>query len=87
MNHIAISPIARRVIDRCGGVTAVQRITGRTPASIYKWCWAKASGGTGGLVPVDAQQLLMAAAHRGEVPLTPADFFPSIPEGSPSADR
>lgn len=87
MEQTKISPIAKRVIQKCGGAQAVQRITGRARITIYKWCWAKAAGGTGGLIPTDVQQMLMAAAHRGEVPLTPADFFPVNPEAISPADR
>lgn len=68
------SPIAKRVVQKCGGVDAVMRITGRAKITVYKWCSAKPNG-TGGLIPSDIQQLLMAAALRGEVPLTPEDFF------------
>jgi hypothetical protein len=86
MNQTQISPIARRVIEKCGGAQNVQRITGRAKVTIYKWCWSKEAGGTGGLIPTDVQQMLMAAAQRGEVSLTPADFFP-IPDGASRADR
>lgn len=70
-----VSPVAARVIARCGGVAAVARLTGRAAVSIHKWRHPKEKGGTGGLIPTEAQVLLMDAASRGEVDLTPADFF------------
>lgn len=74
MQH-KVSPVAARVIERCGGVAAVARLTGRAAVSIHKWRHPKDKGGTGGLIPTEAQVLLIAAAQRGEVDLTPSDFF------------
>lgn len=70
-----ISPIAANVIRKCGGVANVARITGRNAVSVHKWRHSKAKGGTGGLIPVEPAQELMAAALRGEVDLNPSDFF------------
>ena len=81
-----ISPIAKRVITKCGGVDAVISITGRSKAQIYKWTWSRPVG-TGGLIPASAQQLLMAAAHRGEVNLSPEDFFETPEATTSNADR
>lgn len=76
-----ISPVASRVIAKCGGVVGVSRITGRSPVSIFKWRHPRSKGGTGGLIPAEMQAVLMAAALRGEVPLTPEDFF-DLPEAA-----
>lgn len=70
-----VLPIAAHVIEKCGGVVRVHELTGRATSSIFKWRWSKSKGGTGGVVPSEAQQELMAAVKRGEVDLTPADFF------------
>ncbi len=80
-----VSPVAARVIERCGGVSAVARLTGRAVVSIHKWRHPKGKGGTGGLIPTEAQVLLIAAAQRGEVDLTPADFFDLEPRSGVSA--
>lgn len=79
----SISPVAQRIIEKCGGVAQVSAITGRTSASIYKWMWTKEKGGTGGLVPAAAQQKIMEARQRGEVSVEPADFFDF---GTPAVD-
>ncbi len=72
-HHVA--PIAARVIEKVGGVPLVAKICGRSESTVYKWKWSKASGGTGGLVPTECAQMLMSAAGRGEVELSPEDFF------------
>lgn len=75
MLKTTISPVASHVIKKCGGVSAVAKLTGRSPVSIHKWRYERARGGTGGLIPSDCAARLMEAALRGEVDLTPADFF------------
>lgn len=70
-----ISPTAKAVIEKCGGVRAVSAITGLSESSIYKWTYSAQKGGTGGLVPSRAQVALIEAAKRGEVDLKPEDFF------------
>ncbi len=70
-----ISPIAGRVIAKCGGVAQTAKLCGRSPVSVHKWRHTREKGGTGGLVPTEAAQALMAAAQRGEVSLTAEDFF------------
>lgn len=70
-----VSPVAKHVITKCGGVRRVTELIGRAQSSIYKWTYPRSQGGLGGLVPSEAQAELMRAARRGEVDLTPADFF------------
>lgn len=80
MSKNKLSPVAARVIEKCGGVREVARLTQRATVSIHKWRHEKSRGGTGGLIPSDAQELLMAAALRGEVALVPDDFFDLHPD-------
>lgn len=75
MSTSHVSPVASRVIEKCGGVSSVAKLTGRAAPSIHKWRYPKDKGGTGGLIPSEVQTILMAAAQRGEVDLTPEDFF------------
>ena len=75
MNKNTLSPVAARIIEKCGGVREVARMTNRATVSVHKWRHEKARGGTGGLIPSDAQEMLMAASLRGEVSLDPSDFF------------
>lgn len=73
-----ISPVAKHVIVKCGGVAVVAKITKRAESTIHKWKYSKEKGGTDGLIPSEAQTELMAAALRGEVDLEPADFFENV---------
>lgn len=75
MSRTHVSPVAARVIQKCGGVSNTARLAGRAVPSVHKWRHPKDKGGTGGLIPVEAQVSLMDAAQRGEVSLTPEDFF------------
>lgn len=75
MTTSPISSVASRVIDKCGGVDIVAALTGRTTGTVYKWTHAKEKGGTGGYIPVDAQNKLMASALRGEIDIGAEDFF------------
>lgn len=75
MSKTNLSPVAAHVIKKCGGVRNVAILTNRATVSVHKWRHDKARGGTGGLIPSDAQEMLMCAALRGEIDLTPSDFF------------
>ena len=66
---------AEIVIEKCGGHKEVARITGRSLATVYKWTYPPERSGTGGEVPLGAAKSLLAAARRGEVDISPADFF------------
>lgn len=81
-----ISPIAGQVIEKLGGVPRTAEVTGKTVSTVYKWRWPSEKGGTGGLIPIDAQQAIIAAARRGENCVTPDDFF-EHPKASFKADR
>lgn len=73
-----VSPVAKQVIAKCGGVKAVARATGKAESTVYKWMYPRAQGGTGGLVPAEAQRDLMKARKKGLFPeLTASDFFES----------
>ena len=75
MDRTHVAPIAARIIAKCGGISRTAKLSGRSPVTIHKWRRSKADGGTGGLIPAEAQALLWAAAARGEVELAPSDFF------------
>jgi hypothetical protein len=79
MHQSQASPVAKRVVAKCGGARRVSEITGRAIVTVHKWSLPRERGGTGGLIPTDMQVKLMDAALRGEVDLTPADFF-DMPE-------
>lgn len=84
----AVSPVARRIIDRCGGIDAVAAICGVNPSWVYKWARPKGkpSCGTGGVIPRSAQERLLIASREGQirvngrlVRIKPADFFDMPP--------
>jgi len=77
-NEHSVSPVARNVIDKCGGEKIVAGLIGRSLSTVYKWTYPREQGGTGGWVPTVAQKKLMEAARRGEVDLAPADFFENV---------
>ncbi|WP_347311391.1 hypothetical protein [Defluviimonas sp. SAOS-178_SWC] len=67
---------ARTIIEICGGVAAVARITGRSEIRVRRWGYPKSRGGSDGLIPSDMQKLLMDHARKKKLPLEPAHFFP-----------
>lgn len=72
--------IADRIIEKCGGVPETARLAGTTENWVYRWRLPRERGGTDGQVPRRAQENLLAAAARGEVRVTPADFFEQAAE-------
>lgn len=77
-----VLPIAKRVIEKCGGVNQTAELVGNTASMVYRWTYAKDKGGTGGRVPVSAQERLLEASRKGLVDIDPADFFEA-----PAAER
>ncbi len=67
---------ANTVIEICGGFSVVAEVCQRNETRVRRWCYPKERGGTGGLIPSDMQQLLMAAAKKRKWPLKPEHFFP-----------
>lgn len=74
MSHEYVSPVAARIIAKCGGARSVADLTGTELSAVYRWTHAKSKRGTGGEVPTLARQKLIAAAVAGSVPLEVADF-------------
>jgi len=87
MQKQTISPVAQRVIVKCGGVAKTAQFCGRTKSWVYKWTYPKDRNGRGGIVPHEDAEKLLAAAARGEVNLSPSDFFSPTPEATPKAAR
>lgn len=78
MTHL----IAKRVIKKLGGPTAVAGMLAMSRQGVYKWMWAMNKGGTGGLIPARRQLELMVAAKQRGIILTKDDFFPKdLPDG------
>lgn len=66
---------ASHVIQKCGGLDAVAAITGRHKSNVARWTYGKERGGTGGLIPSDAQLTLLRGARERGIDLRPEDFF------------
>lgn len=65
------SPIASRVIAKCGGHQVVADALGIDVSRVYRFTYPRDKGGTDGLIPAKHQATLM-----GKFPqLAPADFF------------
>ena len=66
---------AARVIRKCGGIARTAELVGKHRSTVNRWLLPKESGGTGGIVPAQHQQKLLAEAKRAGIELSPADFF------------
>jgi hypothetical protein len=75
-NSSAMLEPAHNIITICGGFEAVAAMTQRSEVRVRRWTYPKDRGGTGGLIPSDVQQVLMAAARERGIPLRPEHFFP-----------
>jgi len=70
-----VSGQAKRIIEKFGGARRLARLLGLAPATVYKWDYPMARGGTGGLIPVEYHQPLLDLAAAERVDLSPEDFF------------
>lgn len=69
---------ASTIIEICGGFRAVAEMTGRNVSNIHRWTYPKMKGGTGGRIPTEMQDKLLAEANRRGLPLGPHHFFGSL---------
>lgn len=73
---------AQKIIDKCGGVTAVAEMVGVHVSRVHRWTYPRERGGTDGLIPTKQQQILLEAARAVGVDLQPADFFDAPDDSS-----
>jgi len=66
-----VSPVASRVIAKCGGHQAVADVLGIDVSRVYRFTYGADRGGTGGLIPTKHQPVLLENFPQ----LEPADFF------------
>lgn len=66
---------AKKIINLCGGFSAVAGMTGRDVSRVHRWTYPRHKGGTGGIIPTDAQHRLLQEARSRGIPLTPDHFF------------
>lgn len=69
---------AKSVIAKAGGAAIVARITGKERSTVYRWMWPADQGGTGGLIPADDQQTILAYAIEHGLKIKPSDFFVGV---------
>ena len=75
---------AQTIITICGGFEAVAAMTRRSEVRVRRWTYPKSRGGTGGLIPADVQQVLLAAARNQGIDLRPEHFFPDASAAAPA---
>lgn len=73
MSETHLDP-AKSVIAKIG-IEKVSAITGKHVSRVYRWMYPKERGGTGGRVPQEEAEKLLAYAKENSIELTPADFF------------
>jgi hypothetical protein len=66
-----VSPVASRVIAKCGGHQVVADVLGIDVSRVYRFTYEPERGGTGGLIPTKHQHTLLEKFPK----LKPADFF------------
>lgn len=71
---------AGRIVRQLGGVGPTARFAERAPKTVYAWLATKAEGGTGGRVPHQAQERIIANAAKRGLVLDHADFSPKAGE-------
>lgn len=54
-------------------------MTGRCETRVRRWTYPREKGGTGGLIPSDAQVVLLRGARARGIDLRPEHFFPDLP--------
>lgn len=77
--------VARRVIEIMGGPSKVAEITKRSVTRVRRWAYPKERSGTGGMIPPECQQELLAHAREAGLPLKPEHFFPPEPDEAETA--
>ena len=67
---------ADRIIARFGGHRALADAVNRDVATVYKWSYPKARGGTDGLIPSSVMPEILKAAKEHGVFLSQSDLYP-----------
>jgi hypothetical protein len=77
-----VSPVAARVIEKCGGAQNVAEALKIDVSSVYKFTYPKSKGGRGGLVPAEYQQPLIDWSKANGKELRYLDFFERAKAGA-----
>lgn len=73
---------AATIIRICGGHGTVADWLGIDVSRVYRWTYAKAKGGSAGLIPSQYHEPILLRARREGKDLLPDHFFPQFPEGA-----
>ena len=76
MGAATISPQAGRIIEKFGGHKRLALILGIHRATVYRWTWPTARGGTGGVIPTKMVAQIIRAARVEGIFLSSDDLFP-----------
>lgn len=66
---------ATSILAKIGGANVAAGITGKHVSRVYRWCYPREKGGTGGVVPHDDATKLLAHAKANGIALSAEDFF------------
>lgn len=71
---------ASSIIQKLGGEAAVSKLTGTSYTAPYRWQAPREKGGTGGRIPQNHINALLAHARAAGIDLTADDFLRSADE-------
>lgn len=71
---------AERIIAKFGGPAVVAEITKRDISRVHRWTYPPEKGGSGGIIPPKAQDMLLAEAAARGIALTRDEFFHPVGE-------
>lgn len=69
-----VSPVAEKVIKKCGGAMAIANWLGINRKNVYAMTYPKEKGGTGGLIPAHYQETLLKCAWESGIDLRPEEL-------------
>lgn len=67
------------VIEKFGSACKLAKLLGVRDSTVYRWTYARANGGTDGIIPGPALRLVLtvAAAQVPPIVITAQDLYPS----------
>lgn len=66
---------AKNIIDLCGGPQVVSEMTGRTFWRVQRWTWPRAKDGCDGIIPQEAERLILSRAQEFGIDGLVRDLF------------
>lgn len=78
-----MSPVAKQAIKKSGGHMIVAKWLGVNRKSVYAMTYARAKGGTGGLIPAHYQETWLRRAWESGIDLRPEELV-NTPQMAPA---